>query len=301
MEFKKLTLNEIPVIKPFLVVQRSRICDYSIGGLFMWRDFFYTEYAIEDDILFFRVKYVDNITAFTIPMAYSPEKVLQGLNMLCDFAQQHNYAVIFCMTSADDRTVIEDYFSMKGFSMSCKCDRKWSDYLYDADVFMEFKGKRLHGQRNHVNKFKSLYPNWSLRKITEDILPECIAFVDKISQRSTKESPIAVEERIKTREVLENYAAYDMFGACLYVGDQIAGLSVGEIIYDTMIVHIEKGDTDYEGVYQMLSSEFAKCFITPGVRFINREDDSGDSNLRTSKLSYHPVKMLEKYTIWIVD
>ena len=42
MEFKKLTLNEIPLIKPFFVIQKSRICDYSIGGLFMWRDFFYT-------------------------------------------------------------------------------------------------------------------------------------------------------------------------------------------------------------------------------------------------------------------
>ena len=81
--------------------------------------------------------------------------------------------------------------------------------------------------------------------------------------------------------------------------DQIVGFSVGEIVYDTLIVHIEKGDTDYEGVYQVLSNEFAKRFVTPEVKYINREDDSGDSNLRTSKLSYHPLKILEKFTIWI--
>lgn len=299
MEFRKLTLKEIPLIKPFFVIQKSRICDYSIGGLFMWRDFFYTEYAIEEGILFFKVKYVNNMIAFTIPMAESAENVRRGLDLLCDYAAENNYDTIFCMTSGEDRSVIEDYFSWKGFSVVCRSDRKWADYLYDAESFLEFKGKRMHGQRNHVNKFKSLYPDWSLRRIEENLLPDCIAFLDKITARNTKTDPVAIEELAKTREVLENYAIYDLLGACLYVGERIVGLSIGEIIYDTMIVHIEKGDTDYAGVYQMLSSEFAKCFVTPEVKYINREDDSGDYHLRTSKLSYHPIGILEKFTIWI--
>lgn len=265
----------------------------------MWRDFFYTEYTIEEDILFFKVKYVDGITAFTIPMGFSPEQVRRGLDLLCTYAEEHHRDVIFCMTSAEDRTVIEEYFSWKGFSVTCKSDRKWADYLYDAETFLGFKGKRLHGQRNHVNKFKSSYPDWSLREIRPEMLPDCIAFVDKIGSRSVKESPTAKEELRKTREVLEYYAEYGLLGACLFVGEKIVGLTAGEIIYDTMVVHIEKGDTDYDGVYQMLSSEFAARFVTPDVKYINREDDSGDFSLRTSKLSYHPIRILEKFTIWI--
>ena len=68
MEFKRLTLNDIPLIRPYFVKQKSRICDYSVGGLFMWRDYFYTEYAIEEGILFFKVKYINGMIAFTIPM-----------------------------------------------------------------------------------------------------------------------------------------------------------------------------------------------------------------------------------------
>ena len=78
MEFKKLTLNEIPLIKPFFVIQKSRICDYSIGGLFMWRDFFYTEYAVEENILFFKVKYVNDMPGSSAPRSGSAVRLCRA-------------------------------------------------------------------------------------------------------------------------------------------------------------------------------------------------------------------------------
>ena len=75
--------------------------------------------------------------------------------------------------------------------------------------------------------------------------------------------------------------------------------ALGEIIGDTLFIHIEKADRDYEGCYQMLVAQFAQQFAGEGVAFINREDDTGDPGLRTSKLSYHPVALLEKYTVTV--
>ena len=68
-----------------------------------------------------------------------------------------------------------------------------------------------------------------------------------------------------------------------------------------MYTHIEKADRDFPGSYQMLVSQAAQSFAGPQVEFINREDDTGDLGLRTSKLSYHPVSLLDKYTVTIVD
>ncbi len=51
----------------------------------------------------------------------------------------------------------------------------------------------------------------------------------------------------------------------------------------------------------MLVAQFAQRFARDGVEFINREDDTGDPGLRTSKLSYHPIGLLEKYTVTVEE
>jgi hypothetical protein len=47
----------------------------------------------------------------------------------------------------------------------------------------------------------------------------------------------------------------------------------------------------------MLVNQFAKMFAAEGVTHINREEDDGVEGLRTSKLSYHPIELLDKYVV----
>lgn len=101
------------------------------------------------------------------------------------------------------------------------------------------------------------------------------------------------------REFLRDFAAYAPLAGLLRVNGRVAGFSAGEIVGDTLIIHIEKADIAYEGIYQVLVNEYAKCFVTPDVRYINREEDVGDEGMRRSKESYHPVRLLEKYLVRI--
>ena len=133
----------------------------------------------------------------------------------------------------------------------------------------------------------------------EDI-PGVKDFLDRYAARWSKGAVTFQEDISKTHEVLDNYQTYDLLGGVLLVENQIVGFSLGEIIGDTLFTHIEKADRDYEGCYQMLVAQFAQQFAQEGtVAFINREDDTGDPGLRTSKLSYHPVALLEKYTVTV--
>ena len=87
-----------------------------------------------------------------------------------------------------------------------------------------------------------------------------------------------------------------MTGLCLYVNGKMSGFTAGEIIDDTLYVHIEKASTDIRGAYQILVKEFAKMHKDSAI-FINREEDMGDEGLRKSKLSYNPCTLIPKYTI----
>ena len=92
-----------------------------------------------------------------------------------------------------------------------------------------------------------------------------------------------------------------MKGGLLMVEDRLAGFSLGEVLGDTLFIHIEKADREIFGAYQMLVSQFAQAYAGEGVSFLNREDDVGDPGLRTSTLSYHPVALLEKYVVTVPD
>ena len=177
--------------------------------------------------------------------------------------------------------------------------RDWYDYLYNASDMAGFPGKRFHGQRSHVNKFDRLYPDWRFEPITAENLPAVRAYFEDHAVRFRKdESETALAEEGCVRDFLEHY--FDYGGApqsgVLFVGDRVIGFSCGEIVGDTLIIHIEKADTAFDGAYQKLVCEYAKMYAG-GVRYINREEDLGDPGMRQSKERYHPVALLEKYLV----
>ena len=162
-----------------------------------------------------------------------------------------------------------------------------------------FAGKKMHGQKNHVNRFRRLYPDWRFEEITEENLPEVQAYFEDHAVRFHKEEETAVFEERCVREFLAHYWEYRPLGGLLRASDKIVGFSAGEIVGDTLIIHVEKADTEFSGAYQMLVNEYAKHFVTEDVKYINREEDTGDAGIRQSKESYHPIELLEKYVVTI--
>ena len=38
MPFQKMTIDDIPVIAPYFRFVTTNTCDFTVGGMFMWRD-----------------------------------------------------------------------------------------------------------------------------------------------------------------------------------------------------------------------------------------------------------------------
>ena len=290
LDFRKLTLEHIDRIKPFFAENHCRICDCTVGGTFMWRDFFQTEFAIEDDVLFLKVRYFDGRIAFTPPIGDDSIATYQKIISYCE---ANDLPVVLCTVTARRLMEIRTKFPC----VRTRSERSWFDYLYKSVDIATLQGKKFSGQRNHINRFIRTYPDWSFEKIGQTNIPEVRAFFVRYSSDHQKDFGTFEEERIKILEVLDHFECYGLIGGVLKVGGKVIAFSIGERGYDTMFIHVEKADREYQGSYQMLVNQFARTFVDEKICYINREEDDGDEGLRTSKLSYHPIALLEKYTV----
>ena len=222
------------------------------------------------------------------------------MKLIFEYCIAHNISAAFCAVTKRELEFYEAHYQIRDISFN----RTWSDYLYEAERHRTFAGKKLSGQRNHVNKFLKTYDQWSFEPITKDNIDEVRAFCEEIGQARAKESETYEAEQAVLNEVFSNLDAYGFFGNVLRVDGAIAAMAMGEIIGDTLFIHIEKASRAYFGAHQMIVREFANAHTNDEVCYINREDDSGDEGLRTSKLSYQPCELLHKATIklnWSYD
>ena len=98
-------------------------------------------------------------------------------------------------------------------------------------------------------------------------------------------------------EILPHIGELKMYAGYLRAGGKIVAFSVGERCGDMMIIHIEKALRGVQGAYPTIAQLFAQTFCGDGVKYINREDDSGDAGLRKSKLQYLPLRLVDKYNL----
>lgn len=288
-EFKRLEKEDVALIFPFFEKEASLSCDGSIGGSFIWADFFKTEYVILDGTLLFKVEENGEVR-YTYPLGEDPESALLYAE---NDAKKQGIPLSFFVFDEESLLRLRERYP------ECEAveKRESFDYVYDYESLSTFKGKKLSGQRNHVNKFKRLYPNYSFEEVNENNKAELKAFFERFSYESEKKNAAIEAETKKIYELIESPKDYRQFGGILKVSGEIVGFSFAEIIGKTMFVHIEKANIEYAGVYQMLVSSFASHFAREGVIYINREDDAGDEGLRKSKLSYHPIFLLKKYIL----
>ena len=258
----------------------------------MWRDYFKTEYAQCNNTVIFKsvVKYHHDVIGFSFPFRADYHCCLDNV---VEYCHAYNLPVIFFNVVEHDVKKLKQRF---GDIKICYYE-DWSDYLYTAGTMTSLAGRKLSGQRNHINFFKRTYSDYSFEEINKDNISDVVEFFRHQSSESGKSTDILTEEYVKTIEVFDNYDSYNIHGGLLRVDGSIIGFSLGEILNNVLFIHIEKADIRYRGAYQVLNNEFAKHFCSGGVKFINRAEDNGDEGLKTAKLAYHPCKMLDKYIV----
>ncbi|MBR3787124.1 MAG: DUF2156 domain-containing protein [Firmicutes bacterium] len=176
-------------------------------------------------------------------------------------------------------------------------DRPNYDYIYLTQELIDLKGKAFHSKKNHLNYFKKTY-EYEYVELTSDMADDAMRFISDFNKR--KEVPAHEMEMLKMEEqamedVFKNIEAVGYSAGAILIDGNIEALAIGgKLGKKTITEHVEKANVEFRGLYQAINNEFCRN-VAAKAKYINREEDMGIPNLRKAKLSYKPVKLIEKY------
>ena len=290
MEFRKITLEDKNWIEEKLREDDRRGCEYTFCNNYIWRDIYQVEVACVCDCLV--VKYeAEGEECFAFPIGAGDKA--QAVRLLSEEARENGRLLFFDSMLEEDKALLEREFPGQFIIHE---ERDGFDYLYTTEKLSTLAGKKLHGKRNHINRFLE-NQNWSYEPMTEANKEECLAMDKKwCDMQAEKWDQGMLEEQRAVRESIEHFSELGFVGGVLRVDGAVVAFTIGEPLNsDTFVVHIEKAFADIQGAYPMINQQFVlhEC---QGFSYVNREDDTGEEGLRKAKLSYYPDILLKKYS-----
>lgn len=290
-DFKRPQLEDKEIITHYFKHHTSRSCERTFVNVFLWARFYNVTYAIIENTLVFKSEDSHGF-AFAYP-AGEPDAVKRTLDTLYQYSTERGAPFRLYNVTPDHFEQIEKWYPGR---FQIEYNEDIADYVYESEKLCTLSGKKLHGKRNHINKFKSLYEGrWKYEKMTEDNVEECFQMALKWRNlNGCDDDPEKNSEMCVTLNSLRLFKELELTGGILRVDGKIVAFTIGEpICSDTFVVHIEKAFPDVEGAYTMINQQFVEheCM---NYKYVNREEDTGDEGLRRAKRSYRPVFMVEK-------
>ena len=289
LSFKEFSLEDKDTIQSYILKSDRMNCDLSFANLYSWNFLYQTKYAIVDEILVLRF-YVGEQLAYMMPVGSGDMKKV--IKLMMKDAENIGSNLIIAGLTDEDKNEIDRLFPNR---FEYAIDRDFSDYIYLRSDLASLSGKKYQPKRNHINKFKTLYPNYKYVDLTPELVPECIKLEEIWCRANNCEEQAELSaERTSMNFALNNMDKLGIKGGVLYVDEKIVAFTYGAIINNnTWDVCVEKADTTIPGAYPVINYEYANKLDEKFI-YLNREEDLGLEGLRKAKLSYKPTILLNK-------
>lgn len=289
--FRPITAADADVLRSFTMESKCMNCDMNVANLCSWQFLYHTEWAVVDGFLLLRFV-ADGQVTYMKPIGKG--NLQHVLELLMADARSMGDAFKMACVCPCAQGLLEE--SMPG-AFTYTTDRDRTDYLYLRERLVTLSGKKLQPKRNHISKFKRLYPNYEYRPLTPDLVPDCI----RLGEEWCRTNDSCMQRAVQAEQQMIAYALHHIdelhiVGGTLFVEGHMVAFTFGaRINAEAFDVCVEKADTSYEGAYAMINHEFVSR-LPEDVTYINREEDLGLEGLRKAKLSYYPDLLLDKMT-----
>ena len=294
IDFHEITLADKAWIEDVLKDAGERGVDYGFNAMYNWKRYYNTKVA-------------EVCGCFTALMEFEGEYyymcpsggcVQEAVLELARDAEERGVRLTMLSAGGNDTETIEEFFPG---AFEFIADRDSAEYIYDINDLADLKGRRFHGKKNHVNKFRKDHPDYRVEPVTRENVDVCKAMdlawhAENTDNEGEESLPF---EDLALKCCFDHYDDLDMLGLILYVDDQPVAFTMGSFlpVGDEVDVQFEKAFKSVDGAYSVINMEFANYVRAthPEIKYLNREEDMGLEGLRHAKESYHPVMMVEKY------
>ena len=283
LTFTPVTQRDIARLRRYYKSCEYQLCEYSALVKLMWRSHLHPSWAEGAGCLIVR-NFIDGQYCFDYPVPGPDGDEDAALTLIEDDCRERDIPLVLSVVPQDKAERLAARYPYFRFSSP----RVWRDYIYAAEDLRDFAGRRYSGQRNHINKFRKLYPDAAFRPLGKSDLPLITQFFRDYEAVFTKASDSAKNELRCAEKMLRMTGSPHFLVGGMELDGKLLSVAMAERCGDTLQIHIEKALYGYEGVYPATVQAFAQEFAVDGVRWLNREDDAGDKGLRTSKLQYLP-------------
>lgn len=289
-QFKKTELEDREIITSYFGKAPSRSCERTFANVYLWSRHYPVTWAIIEDALVFKSQDETHLS-WAYP-AGEADAVKRALSVMKAYSEEQGYEFSMYSVTPEMFAQLETFFPGK---FQIEYDRDEADYVYEREKLETLSGKKLHGKRNHINKFKSVHEDWDYETLTEDNVEECFQMALKWRNlNGCEDDEEKNAEMCVSLNSLRLFRELNLVGGVLRVEGEIVAFTMGEkLCEDTFVVHIEKAYADVDGAYPMINQQFVQheCM---DYQYVNREEDTGADGLRQAKMSYRPAFLEEK-------
>jgi len=259
--------------------------DYSFMNLWAWAEDYGLSWAWHDDCVWIRQSRPE-------VLYWAPVGPWYDIDWRARLVKEPNGPTIFIRIP--DKLAEHWQTTFKDQATFAEERGHW-DYVYAVSDLIDLKGNRFHKKKNLLNQFVKKY-EYTYVPFAPELISQAMALQENwCTWRDCESSDVLSAENRAIYRTLENWEQLNgtLGGAIMVDGTMVAYTVAEALTPQSVVIHFEKGDTQYKGVYQAINQMFlAHC--TRDFLTVNREQDLNDEGLRKSKLSYNPLEFMRK-------